>query len=174
MSDYVTFISIVNFFLWMYFVYVQLYNDTQREVRQKWYDDINNGISFKLPKWIFFPAWLILYGLMTFSIFFYWNSPSERQYFIVVVILFSINVLINKLWSLVFFGMQDFFMAFALSIILLITAVIVLIYMGLDGAWVSFGLYAAYPIWLFIAMILAAEFYSYDNGRAHRKLQMHS
>ena len=49
------------------------------------------------------------------------------------------------------------------------TAFIVLIFMGLDGAWVSFGLFAPYPVWLIVALILNAEFSSKFSYTAWKK-----
>ena len=67
-------------------------------------------MTIRVPKWLFFPVWMILYSLLTVSIFLYYdnNNLYTRQFFVVVVTIFFINLLLNKLWSMIFFGLKWF------------------------------------------------------------------
>ncbi|MGN6559072.1 MAG: TspO/MBR family protein, partial [Candidatus Nitrosocosmicus sp.] len=64
---------------------------------------------FSPPSWIFGPVWTILYFLMGLSLYIIWNFKAElskqkykKQYFIV----FGIQLILNALWSFLFFGLK--------------------------------------------------------------------
>jgi tryptophan-rich sensory protein len=55
--------------------------------------------SFNPPNWIFGPVWSTLYGLMAWSASAAWDDrPARRTFFIIL--------LVNSLWSLLFFGLH--------------------------------------------------------------------
>ena len=61
------------------------------------------------PSWVFGPVWTLLYLLMGISLFLVWENKSEitakdRKR---GLILFSIQLALNALWSIFFFGFHD-------------------------------------------------------------------
>ena len=114
--------------------------------------------SFNPPNWIFAPVWTTLYILMAYSV---WRimkvsgSRSERR---AALILFFVQLVLNALWSCLFFGMHSP-LAGLLDIVpqfLLILATIVA-FSRLDAvaaiclmplaAWVAFASALNFEIW---------------------------
>jgi translocator protein len=83
-----------------------------------WYEQLNKPF-FNPPGWIFGPVWTILYFLMGVSLYIVWvdNSGSadkERG-----MMNFAYQMFFNFLWSLVFFGFHQTFLALIVIVVLL-------------------------------------------------------
>ena len=75
-----------------------------------WYTTINKP-SFNPPNWVFAPVWTTLYVLMGISLFLVWNRRDSMN--ITPALFFFITQLIlNALWSYIFFGMKLIFFGF--------------------------------------------------------------
>jgi len=60
---------------------------------------------FSPPNWVFGPVWTLLYLLMGLSLYLVWVAPykkSKKSAFT----LFGLQIVLNVLWSLVFFGLH--------------------------------------------------------------------
>lgn len=66
-----------------------------------WYRQINRP-GFTPPSWVFGPAWTILYFLMAVALTRVWGKGELEQY-----LLFVGQLLLNGLWSFLFFGQQN-------------------------------------------------------------------
>ena len=72
-----------------------------------WYKTLNKPL-WTPPNWVFGPVWTTLYLLMGISLWLIWekkrqlHNPQFTPYF-----LFGIQLLLNFLWSLLFFGKQN-------------------------------------------------------------------
>lgn len=71
-----------------------------------WYATLNKPF-FNPPNWIFGPMWTLLYILMGWSVALIWDAGLRRTDVKNAVILFIVQLLLNGLWSIVFFGMQS-------------------------------------------------------------------
>lgn len=69
-----------------------------------WYQSIKKP-SFTPPSWVFGPAWTILYLLMGIALYLIWNSPHPLKK--TAIGLFIIQLVLNGLWSPVFFGLES-------------------------------------------------------------------
>lgn len=131
--------------------------------------------DFSPPNWIFAPVWLSLYTLMGIALYLVWlqiQKPvgilawfkyklnrKKRERIQSAVVFFMIHLVVNALWSLVFFGMKELGSAFVI-ITLLWAMIIVLIkeFLRIDKraaylmvpylAWVSFAAALNYSIWM--------------------------
>lgn len=74
------------------------------------------------PGWLFPVAWTILYIMMGFA--FLIIVGSEHKYKVGAIALFISQLMMNGLWSPVFFGDKDFYGALILLTLMLITTVI--------------------------------------------------
>ena len=63
------------------------------------------------PNWIFAPVWTTLSVLMAFSAWLVWRS-TEWSVARSPLVLFGIQLALNTLWSLVFFGLREVRLAF--------------------------------------------------------------
>ena len=70
-----------------------------------WYQTLNKPF-FTPPNWIFSPVWISLYILMGISLFFVWRR-SEHPRFKTALIFFFIQLILNILWSVAFFGLRS-------------------------------------------------------------------
>ena len=90
-----------------------------------WYATINKA-SFNPPNWAFAPAWTILFILMAIALYLVWSSKAKNIKN--AMIIFSIQLVLNILWSAIFFGLKSPALAFAEIIILWIAIFVNIIY----------------------------------------------
>ena len=129
-----------------------------RENIPTWYALINKP-SFNPPNWVFAPVWTALYILMGYAAGRVWNRLEVDEINVKKAFLFFlIQLALNALWSFLFFGLQNPFLA-SIEIILLwlmiyetykqfknidkIAAYLLLPYL----AWVSFAAVLTFSIW---------------------------
>ncbi|MFP3909612.1 MAG: TspO/MBR family protein [Archaeoglobaceae archaeon] len=123
-----------------------------------WYATLQKPF-FTPPNWVFGPAWTTLYILMGIALFLVWNKGIQDRKVQVAMGVFGVQLVLNSLWSILFFGMQNPFYAFIEVIILwfAILATIILFY-GIDKRasfllvpyilWVSFASVLNYYVWI--------------------------
>lgn len=75
--------------------------------------------SFSPPSWIFSPVWTSLYTLMGISLFLVLKADDSKNK-IQGVVFFAIQLVLNGLWSIVFFGLHQILLAFVVIIALLV------------------------------------------------------
>lgn len=80
-----------------------------------WYTTINKPF-FNPPSFVFGPVWITLYLLMGISLYLIWNNYSKDMK--LPLIFFGIQLGLNSLWSILFFGLQNPLFAFIEIIIL--------------------------------------------------------
>ncbi len=80
-----------------------------------WYVGLNKPI-FSPPNWLFAPVWTTLYIMMGVSLFLI--TQKQKPLFSKPVKIFLLHLVINSLWSIVFFGMKSPGLAYIVIIIL--------------------------------------------------------
>lgn len=115
-----------------------------------WYPGLNKP-SFTPPDWVFGPVWTALYVLMGIAAWrVVWaGSGLVRQ----ALALFALQLAINLLWSVVFFGLQK--IGAAVAVILLLEAAIVatiVAFRRIDGP--AAALLLPYALWVAFATVL--------------------
>jgi translocator protein len=83
-----------------------------------WYAALNKPF-FSPPNWIFGPVWTTLYILMGISLYLVWISKIKSKQ--KAINLFLIQLGLNALWSIIFFGMKNPILALVDIIALWIT-----------------------------------------------------
>ncbi|MBU2589441.1 MAG: tryptophan-rich sensory protein [Nanoarchaeota archaeon] len=85
-----------------------------------WYATIIKP-SFNPPNWIFGPVWVFLFILMGIALYLIWIKKDNK----LALTFFSIQLGLNILWSILFFGLQSPLLAlieiFILEIFILLT-----------------------------------------------------
>lgn len=84
-----------------------------------WYATLKKP-PFNPPSWIFAPVWVTLYMLMGISLFMVWRKRLHVPQIKKAVSVFGIQLALNVLWSLTFFGTQSPFYGFIVIVLLLI------------------------------------------------------
>jgi tryptophan-rich sensory protein len=59
------------------------------------------------PNWIFAPVWTALFALMGAAVFLVWNKGRKKAHAKVALIIFGIQLVLNIVWSMIFFGMHN-------------------------------------------------------------------
>lgn len=123
-----------------------------------WYTTLARP-DFSPPNWVFGPVWTTLYALMGIAAFLVWKKGFERIDVRSALGIFAGQLVLNTLWSIIFFGMHNPGAAFVeiLFLWLAILATIVSFYRISKGAayllvpyilWVTFAAILNYTIWM--------------------------
>jgi len=120
---------------------------------QTWYPTLAKP-PWNPPSWVFGPAWTLLYGLMSVAAWRVWVRRAELGAKATTVLrLHGLQLVLNALWSLLFFGLQRPDLALIEIVVLwTILAIIQLQLKTLDrlAAW----LWAPYLGWVTFATTL--------------------
>jgi len=123
-----------------------------------WYTTLNKP-SFNPPDAVFGPVWTALYLLMGISLYIVWRRVSHGREVKIALVLFAIQLILNTLWSFLFFGLRSPLAGFV-DILLLWVAILftLLLFFKLSRAagilllpyilWVSFAIVLNASIWL--------------------------
>jgi len=71
-----------------------------------WYAALEKP-PFTPPNWLFAPAWITLYLLMGISASIVWQKGVDTPRVRTALIIFLIQLILNALWSVVFFGLES-------------------------------------------------------------------
>ena len=117
-----------------------------------WYVTLQKP-SFSPPNWIFAPVWTTLFTLMGISLYLVWNRGLKNKGVRNSVLIFSAQLILNIVWSLLFFGLQNPFYALMEIIILWIAILITIIkFYRIDNR--AGLLLLPYLLWVSIASVL--------------------
>lgn len=78
---------------------------TSRSV-STWYQTLQKP-DFTPPSWLFAPAWITLYLLMAIAAFLVWRTGLDKPETRTALIIFLVQLVLNALWSIAFFGLQS-------------------------------------------------------------------
>ncbi len=123
-----------------------------------WYASLSKP-SWAPPNWLFGPIWTTLYVLMGISLFLIWREGFNRRDVRFALLIFAVQLVLNLLWSIVFFSFHSLFGSFILIMILWISifANIITFYVISKPAglllvpyiiWVSIASYLNYSVYL--------------------------
>lgn len=70
---------------------------------ESWYSTLDKPL-LSPPNWVFAPVWTTLYILMGISLYLIWSSKKNNKS---ALDIFIVQLVLNSLWSIVFFGRQD-------------------------------------------------------------------
>lgn len=71
-----------------------------------WYAGLEKP-RYTPPNWAFGPIWTTLYILMGLSVFLVWQKGLDTNGVVIAFILFWVQLMLNVLWSSVFFGIKS-------------------------------------------------------------------
>jgi len=71
-----------------------------------WYATLQKPF-FNPPNWLFAPAWVTLYLLMGIAAFLIWRKGLEQKGVKSALVIFLVQLVLNALWSVVFFGLKS-------------------------------------------------------------------
>ncbi len=118
---------------------------------ESWYSKLNKP-SFNPPNWIFGPVWTLLYILMGVSVYLIWTSGSSSSSTLAITF-FLIQLLLNFLWSFLFFYFKNRFIA-CIEILLLLVMIIITTIQFYPISTTAALLLIPYIFWVGFATIL--------------------
>ena len=117
-----------------------------------WYSTLIKP-PFNPPNWVFGPAWTLLYILMGISFALIWNKGIEKKEIKNALGIFVFQLILNLVWSLLFFSMQNPAIAF-IDIVILWLAIILTIKKFLPINRTAAYLLIPYLLWVSFASLL--------------------
>ena len=122
-----------------------------------WYAFINRP-SFAPPDWVFAPVWTALYVIMGVSLFLVWRRGTKTPGVKGALLAFAIQLVLNGLWTPVFFGLKSPF-AGLIVIIIMWAAILITIVRFYPISRTAALLLVPYLAWVSFATALNAGFY---------------
>jgi benzodiazapine receptor len=119
-----------------------------------WYADLSRP-SFTPPDWTFGVVWTILYLMMGISAFLIWNNGIHKRQVNVALGLFVIQLVLNGLWTPIFFGLHMIALALV-EIVLLWIAILMTILAFWRISKPATFLLLPYILWVSFAVALNA------------------
>ena len=116
--------------------------------KEPWYSEIILP-SFNPPSWVFGPVWTTLYVLMSISLWIIWKNKKDKK----VLYIYFVHLFFNAIWSIIFFGFHQIFLALLNLLVILIFIVwLMKIYYKINK--LSFLLMIPYLLWSTYALLL--------------------
>ena len=123
-----------------------------------WYATLGKP-AFSPPNWLFAPVWTLLYILMGIAAFLVWRKGLGNRQVRSALIVFLIQLILNTLWSVVFFGLESpLFGLVVISVLWVVILVTVIQFFKISRAasillwpyllWVTFAAVLNSSIWL--------------------------
>ncbi len=118
----------------------------------EWYASLAKP-SFNPPNWVFGPVWTVLYLLMALSLYLVWKQAPGHPQAGRAVALFFVQLALNVVWSLLFFGLRSPGAAFA-EVLVLLAAITAAAVASRPVSRAASYLYAPYFVWVAFAAAL--------------------
>ena len=117
-----------------------------------WYASLQKP-AFNPPNWIFAPVWTTLFIMMGVAAFLVWDKGLENKKVRISLGIFGLQLLLNVLWSILFFGLQSPLYAFIDIIMLWASILATIIYFYRISAAAAY-LLIPYILWVSFASLL--------------------
>lgn len=117
-----------------------------------WYTTLQRP-SFSPPNWIFAPVWTILYLMMGIALYFVWAEGWDKKPVKIAMTVFFIQLALNALWSIIFFGLHLPFYAFVEIIFLWFSIYLTMLLFSNVSRKAAY-LLVPYILWVSFAVVL--------------------
>lgn len=117
-----------------------------------WYVTLNKPF-FSPPNWVFGPVWTLLYLVMGISLYIFWDTKTNIKERRLGLSIFFVQLALNALWSILFFGLKSPITAFIVIILLWLT-ISLTIKKFLKASKLAGWLLTPYLAWVSFATIL--------------------
>ena len=126
-----------------------------------WYASLNKP-SFNPPNWIFGPVWTFLYITMGIAAFLIWKTGLNNPLVKIALVIFIIQLILNSVWSIAFFGFKSPF-AGLIIIIFLWIAIITTMFFFYKVSKPAMFLLIPYILWVSFAAVLNYSIYTLNR-----------
>jgi len=130
---------------------------TSADSLNNWYAGLNKA-SFTPPSWLFGPVWTTLYIMMAVAAFLIWRKGLANRSVRLAMICFIVQLLLNALWSPLFFGLHSPLLGL-IDIFLLLFAIILTLISFEPVSTPAVLLLVPYLAWVTFAAVLNLSIY---------------
>ncbi|MDD5428285.1 MAG: tryptophan-rich sensory protein [Candidatus Omnitrophica bacterium] len=126
-----------------------------------WYEHIKKP-SFNPPGWVFGPVWVTLYTMMGIAAYIVWKKGFQFSGVKAALTAFLIQLILNSLWSIVFFGGRS-----------IGGALVVIVFLWLSILWTMAAFFLVsrpacflllpYILWVSFAVVLNIELFKLNQ-----------
>lgn len=120
--------------------------------------DILKKPNFYPPKEVFIIVWTILYILMSISLYITSEEASSKKKKTELYYIYLLQLIVNSLWTVIFFEFQKILIAFVWIIVLILLVILMISRFFKINKFAAY-LQIPYVIWLFIALYLNYSIY---------------
>jgi tryptophan-rich sensory protein len=124
---------------------------TSSNVQGDWYKSVRPAIT--PPNYVFPIVWNILFFLIALSLAIVWNNAGNLKEKKLISWIFGVNLILNLLWSVFYFGLHNPFLAF-IDIAFLLISILVMIWVSMKISKKAGWLLVPYFIWVSFASAL--------------------
>lgn len=117
-----------------------------------WYAGINKPV-FSPPNWLFAPVWTTLFILMGIASYLVWNKDGNRTEVHSALKIYLIQLGLNTLWSILFFGLSNPLLALGEILVLWLFICLTIKHFSKISLWAGRLLYP-YLLWVSFAAFL--------------------
>jgi len=113
---------------------------------------------FNPPNWVFAPVWTTLYALMGLAAYLVYEKGPRRNEVRKALLVFAVQLVLNVLWSVTFFGAQMIFGA-VIVIVLLWAMILASMWLFSRVSKAAAYLLVPYILWVSFAAVLNISLY---------------
>ena len=117
-----------------------------------WYAALTKP-SFSPPNWLFGPVWTLLYFLMGISLYLIWKQGWQKKKIKKAGMFFLLQLGLNFLWSLLFFGLRSPMLGL-IDIAGMLIIIIITMRSFFPLSKIAFYLFIPYLLWVSFATLL--------------------
>ena len=114
------------------------------------------------PAWVFGPVWTTLFGFMGIAAFLIWKKGLERRDVKIALGIFAGQLVLNTLWSIIFFGSTSLTIN-GLNNIGIAFVEIIFLWLAILATIIAFAKISKPAAWLLVLYILWVSFAGYLN-----------
>lgn len=122
-----------------------------------WYSILKKP-SFNPPAWLFAPVWSAIYLLIAISAYLVWKHRSRKPVYKVTRGIYIIQLFLNFMWSIVFFGFHQVFGAAVIIVLLWLTILLNISWFNKFNKTAG-ALLVPYLLWVSFAAVLNVSIY---------------
>jgi tryptophan-rich sensory protein len=127
-----------------------------------WYATLTKP-SFNPPSWLFSPVWITLYVLMGIALFLVWRKGLHHKGVKIAIYVFGVQLALNALWSILFFGLKMPLLAF-IEILILWGFILVTLLKFKKISKLAGYLLLPYLLWVSFAAVLNFFLWHLNHG----------
>lgn len=134
---------------------------TLTDPNSSWYKSLKLP-SFAPPGYVIGLVWTIIFILCAISLIIIWNKLPHNTLFWWIIGIFTVNAILNILWSFLFFNQHQILASIFEMIILNATTIAIMILVW-PLSRLAAGLLLPYAVWVSFATFLAMNIYNLNK-----------